>query len=62
MPKQSPAWNRYSYYCLLAIEIAAGASTLAMTMYRLTHVIAMSDSDEAIPCMEQVQSLLPSRD
>ncbi len=29
--KQSPTWNKYSNYCFLSAEIAAGINALAMT-------------------------------
>jgi hypothetical protein len=39
MPKQSPAWNKYSNYYFLSARIAAGINALAMT-FVLSHEIA----------------------
>ncbi len=40
MPKQSPAWNKYSNYYFLSAEIAAGINALAMT-FVLSHEIGL---------------------
>jgi len=49
---QSPAWNKYNRYCFLSAEIATGASTLAMTLFRLTRVIASEQREQPNPLHE----------